>query len=904
MLDSTPSRELKQNRRYAVRRTVRFGWCAEVFLLGLLGSAYLSAQTADETRKRAERLAEQGDWYNAGTLYAEAEVAYRKAGDVRNELYAKFGRLRREVEAGSYAAVRAEVVQDLARPIVANDAQLKIRGLALLGSIDLNLNSSAARDDWNQVLEVATASGDAKWQNRARGELGLLAGVNGDISAAGLALFQAIETADKLGDVAGHLQFSIWLAHGMAVNGMPDRALSLIDRATESARRNGYTETPLTLHSARIRALMLLPEPRRSKAFSDAKKTLASAIAEAQKNKVVGAQTELLRASGELASEAGDIAGAESSFRQAVEIARRASLPREEAAALLHLSEFYRARKEPTKAYPTIRAGISALQRVEEGYDLPRFVAEQAHVEDDLGKIAEADASYERATDLIEGLLVNAPSSQVKSSMIGALSDIYVAHFRLAWIRLHDGPKAFRIIENARGRALFDSIRYARQEGRAIRPTADELEIAKLQRLLLHQDLTIAQTRRILVRLDEAYDRLTPVEYRRARNEMAILRRAPVTVDALRRILGPKESLVDYVLDKQGSYALQITQAGLKIHSLPGRVEIGKNARAFVTAIRNKSEAKASALALYQQVIKPLFAERSTSLIVIPDGPLHLIPFGALIDEQGAYLNTRLTISAAPSATIYATLRASARRSSAFRPFLGVAYSEPGGLQAASTKRGFSELRAANLKPLQFGREEIGEAAQAMGAGSVTLAGSAASEAALKAQPLGDFKVIHLAAHGVSNESEPDRAALVFEPGNQVEDGLWQAREIRRTRLNADVVVLSACETGSGLLQGQEGVMNLARAFLTAGAKSVVASLWSVDDRSTATLMEYFYSHVAEGSPVKDALRLAQLDFAKDFGEKAKPYLWAGFEVIGDGTRQLKFETNPPELRGARADLR
>ena len=904
MPDSMPSPKPNQNCRYAVRRTIRCGWFAGVVLIGLLSPTGLRAQTADETRRRAERFGEQGDWYSAGALYAQAEAEYRQAGDLRNELYAKFGRLRREVAAGSYRAVRAEVVQDLAKPIVAGDPQLKIRGLALLGNIDLNLNSSAALDDWNQVLAVATASGDLKWQNRAKGELGLLAGVNGDVAAAGLALFQAIDTADKLGDVAGHLQFSIWLAHGMAVNGMPERALSLLDRASEFARRSGYTETPLDLSIAKIRALMLLPEPKKAEAQSDVKKILAMALNEAQKNKVAGAQTALLNEAGQLALEAGDSAGAENSFRQAVEIAREASLPREEAEALLNLSEFYRGRNEPAKADPVINAGIAALQRVEEGYDLPRFIAEQAHVQEELGAISKADASYERATDLIEGLLVNAPSSQVKSSMIGALSDIYVAHFRLAWHRLHDGPRAFRIIENARGRALFDSIRYARQEGPTVRQTTDELEVARLQRSLLHEQLTVPQTRRVLVQLDDAYDRLTPVEYRRARNEMTILRRAPVTVDALRRLLGPQESLVEYVLDKQGSYALQITPSGLKIHSLPGRAEIGKNARTFVTAIRNKSESKASAQALYQQVIKPLTSETMNSLVVVPDGSLHLIPFAALVDEQGAYLNTRMTISAAPSATIYFTLKAYAKRSLASRPFLGVAYSEAGGAQSASTKRELSELRAANLKPLQFGREEIGEAAKAMGVGSVTLDGGAASEAALKAQPLGDYKVIHLAAHGVSNESEPDRAALVFEPGNQVEDGLWQAREIRRTRLNADVVVLSACETGSGHLQGQEGVMNLARAFLTAGAKSVVASLWSVDDRSTATLMEYFYSHLARGSPVRDALRQAQLDFIRDFGERAKPYLWAGFEVIGDGTRQLKFETRQTELRGARADLR
>ena len=85
--------------------------------------------------------------------------------------------------------------------------------------------------------------------------------------------------------------------------------------------------------------------------------------------------------------------------------------------------------------------------------------------------------------------------------------------------------------------------------------------------------------------------------------------------------------------------------------------------------------------------------------------------------------------------------------------------------------------------------------------------------------------------------------------------------------------------------------MNLARAFLTAGAKSVVASLWSVDDRSTATLMSMFYEHLSKGLPVRDSLRQAQLDFVKAYGAKASPYYWAGFEVIGDGTQRISNET-------------
>lgn len=93
--------------------------------------------------------------------------------------------------------------------------------------------------------------------------------------------------------------------------------------------------------------------------------------------------------------------------------------------------------------------------------------------------------------------------------------------------------------------------------------------------------------------------------------------------------------------------------------------------------------------------------------------------------------------------------------------------------------------------------------------------------------------------------------------------------------------------------------MNLARAFLNAGARSVVASLWAVDDRSTATLMESFYEHLKGGMTTSEALRQAQRDFIKNYGEKAKPYLWAGFEVIGDGTKRFEFE-NRSDLRSTR----
>jgi len=858
----------------------------------ILSPLCVQAQSAAELLTQADHFADQSNWYSAGPLYAKAEAACHRNHDARNELYAKFGRLHRAVEEGAYRTVRAEIVIALASPVAQNDPLLRIRGLALLGNIDLNTNTAAALADWNEVLAIAKNAGDQKWENRAKGQLGLVAGVNGDIGAAGLALYSAIGKAEQLGDIAASIYFATWLANGMEVDGMADRALKLVDRAADLAMKNGYTEVPFQLSIAKIRALTNLPEPLSEQNRDAANKLLAATLAEVQSKHILGAQTELLNIAGQTATKQGDLSAAEKAFLQAVDVSKTASLPRQEGESCLHLSQFYRATNQPAKASAAIDQGIHAVQRAEEGYDLPLFIAEQAEVQVALGSLHTADASYQRATDLIEGLLVNAPTSQVKSGMIGALSNIYLGHFRLAWNGLHDGPYAFAIIESARGRALLDSIRYARHSGPVpAAQTRVESEIARLQKSLMHDRMTGVQTRHTLELLDEAYIQINPDEYARQRKEMGLVRRKPVRLATLQAQLEQHQSLIEYVLDDRGSYAIEINRARLKICPLPARSQIGKLSRSFVTAIRSGGESAASGQELYKQLIEPIVPRDTSSLIIVPDGPLHLIPFSALANTKGEYLNSELTVSTAPSATIYNTLSTMAKAVPASKPFLGVAFSPEtqSATPAAAATRGVSDLRTGNLKPLRFAHEEITEAAKVFGPTSVTLDGLHASEDAVKAQPLGDFRVVHFAAHGVSDEMEPDRTALVLAPGGESDDGLWQAREIQRTRLNADVVVLSACETGSGRLQGQEGVMNLARAFLIAGARSVVASLWDVDDRSTATLMESFYEHLKGGLTVNEALRQAQRDFIKDYGEKARPNLWAGFEVIGDGTKRFTF---------------
>ena len=383
--------------------------------LGILGLTRVYGQTATDLLVQADGLADQGVWSKARPIYADAEAEFQRLGDHRNQLQAKLGRLRGDVQAGSYTSTREKVVRVLDDPNVQNDPQLKIRALALLGNIDLNLNTAAAQEDWKAVLDVATAAGDKKWQNRANGGLGLVAGVNGNTGVAAAALFQAITRAYESGDVPSAVHFATWLANGMSVNGMADRALQLIDRAGEVARKNGYAQMPLELTIAKIRALLLLPDSKRERGRQDAKALLMATLEYAQKDGVLGAQTELLIQAAQLAVEDRDYAAAEQHLTKAGQIAKEAHLPREEAEVLLKLSRLYNAINQPVKAAAIIDQGIAVLQHVEEGYDLPLFLAEKAKVQAALGALGTADLLYGQATDLVEGLLVNAQSSRAEA---------------------------------------------------------------------------------------------------------------------------------------------------------------------------------------------------------------------------------------------------------------------------------------------------------------------------------------------------------------------------------------------------------------------------------------------------------------------------------------------------------
>jgi CHAT domain-containing protein len=181
------------------------------------------------------------------------------------------------------------------------------------------------------------------------------------------------------------------------------------------------------------------------------------------------------------------------------------------------------------------------------------------------------------------------------------------------------------------------------------------------------------------------------------------------------------------------------------------------------------------------------------------------------------------------------------------------------------------------------------------------LTGDQATETALKAQRLGDFDVFHFAVHAFADPKYPERAALVFLNDTAAgDDGLLQPREIGQFRLNAGVVVLSACDTAVGPTLGQEGVLNIARAFLLAGARSVITTLWAVSDATSTAVMRRFYENLAAGQDIAEALTRSKAAVIEQFGSDALATV-AAFQIIGIGDHRIAIQRAPQKTASSAA---
>lgn len=417
----------------------------------------------------------------------------------------------------------------------------------------------------------------------------------------------------------------------------------------------------------------------------------------------------------------------------------------------------------------------------------------------------------------------------------------------------------------------------AQSEVAGLSPTKDAGQIEQL--LSKMRDLN-ADRERIAERIREASPRLASLQYPQ-----------PLDVTGTQQALDPGTLMLAYSVGKSETVLFAITGQSFTVHRLKvGDAELRERVEAFRNLIERRSkEVDRPAQDLYELLLRPADAALETSerVLVVPDGPLQTLPFAAL-RRDGRYLVEWKPLHNAASATVYVELRK--RRVPGNQPMQLAAFGDPkyarAGVALEQTALRSVKTRGFQLEELPASRDEVQRIASLYPdpAKRVFLGADATEE---RAKAVGrDVRYIHFATHGLLDQQFPLNSALVLTipdgNGGARENGLLQAWEVfEQVRINADLVTLSACETGLGQELDGEGLVGLTRAFQYAGARSILASLWSVADSSTADLMERFYQHLQSGQSKDEALRAAQMEEMRQ-AENAHPFYWAAFTLIGD----------------------
>ncbi|MFL5580915.1 MAG: CHAT domain-containing protein [Gemmatimonadaceae bacterium] len=875
---------------------------------------------------RADVRRERGDLETAARLYAQAFATRERVPDVsgmaadRNNL----GLL--ALARGDLAAARAAFDDALAlnrrygrRRGVATD-------LTNLAGLATRVGDYAGADTlYRDALALDAATGsrtDAADVLHARG---LLALRRGDFPAARADIGRALAVYDETGDELGAVAARRDLATALAAMGRLEPALRELrgaerraagappallaslamtradlavelnhladaDAAYARAERlfQAAHDEPGRASARRGRGLLLIEGGEYARAlalFHDAARAEAAA-GDAR----AAAASELLVAAA--LQGVGDEVGARHTLLGAAAALGRMGDAAGVAAALAALGELDLAGGRADTAAAELRRGLDALG----GRELPDLASRlHAALGEALGRLGESDEAVAELRAAVT--YVERPSAQLRleERRSAYRDDKWSVYARLA-LAEHargDDAAAFAASERLRARALLD--RLAR--GRVDAGTTGGADVAREQDLRFRiteltrsmelgggagprlrgpgAGLPSAAAREALDAASREYGELLAAMRERSPQYARMVQGETVGWREVALGLAPDEALVEYLVDDSTSLALVVTDAAvhavdlhLPRHALAGLVAFARASLADSAGVPRRDLWRAPLARLYDGLVAPIEASGylagKRSLVIVPHGELHFVPFAALrrrtAGAEDEYLVARYSLRVVPSASLWVRLPAAAR----------------GG--ARDDVLALAPREAA----LPGSRAEVDMLRRLYGERATVLEGAAASEAALRAR-LPRAAIVHLATFGVLNRANPLFSFVDLAP-SAADDGLLEVHEVFGLPLRARLVVLSACQTavGSGALgdvpAGDDWVA-LAHAFLFAGAGHVMATLWPVDDRATARFMQRFYAGLRAGRTEADALASAQRDAARD-PRTAHPFYWAGFVMF------------------------
>ncbi len=516
---------------------------------------------------------------------------------------------------------------------------------------------------------------------------------------------------------------------------------------------------------------------------------------------------------------------------------------------------------------------VGEIKEAKEGYDkllaIPR-VKDNGEIYwvilYDRGRIAaqENDPAaaveyWKKAIDVIEQ---QRSTINTEASKIGFVGDKQAVYHRLieslfATQKLAD---AFDYLERSKSRALVDMLAGKKDFASA---TLDDEKVRALLARAENADLA-ARVQVVGGPASSSQRSLTIAPAAREIEQVAPELASLVTVTStpiaeIQARIPDDEALIEYYYDEKALYAFVLTRDGLQGAKLEVQ-GLEEDVRSLRDSIDDEKSDKwrVASQSLYARLIKPIEAiTAKPRLLIVAHAALHYLPFAALHDGN-AFLIDRASLRFLPSASVVKYLRT------------GKTAKTAGLLALGNPDLGDPKY------DLRFAEEEALAVTQTVPL-SRALVRKEATESALREFGSG-FAYLHFATHGEFNAEAPLKSALLLAKDDK-SDGLLTVGKLYSMRMDADLVTLSACETGLGKIASGDDVVGLTRGFLYAGASSIVASLWKVDDRGTAALMNRFYQNLKDGREKREALRQAQIDTRAVLPH---PFYWAAFQLTGN----------------------
>jgi CHAT domain-containing protein/tetratricopeptide (TPR) repeat protein len=618
----------------------------------------------------------------------------------------------------------------------------------------------------------------------------------------------------------------------------------------------------------------------------------------------------------------GDYAKAEEYHSRGLQLSREINSKLNQMNCLLNIANDQSRLKKFDEAYSNYQESLQLAESLNNPEVKWKTIVGMAENFEERGEYEKAIELNEKGLAIIEEIRRSIKSDEFKATYMARERYVFEDVINML-CELHEKDntndydvKSFQLAEQSKSRALLDLL------AESLANVSEGADTA----LLAEQDKILAELNRAKHRLeakstnDNADEQLImslkedirnheealnalKTEIRETNPKYAELQYPqPVSLNELQIICLDKNTIMlEYSLGDTSSWLWVINRNSLELIKLSDRNTLKEQIELMRFALQNPEQVGIEfftevSYRLYQHLIQPAepYIPKNCNLVIIPDGILNYLPFEVLLTNREkssekqfyadlSYLVLNHPINYAQSANVlYNLLATRDDESNTDNINHGlIAFGDP--VYANENDPDF--LIRKGLGRLEYsGREVERIACFFPEKESKTFLRETATEENLKTEhDLAKFKYIHFATHGLIDEQNPDFSSLVFTQGiNSEEDGFLQVPEIFNLRLNASLVVLSACQTGLGKMIRGEGMVGLTRAFLYAGTPSVVVSLWNVSDFSTSNLMEEFYRNLIENNLAKTkALQKAQLSMIKN-EQYAHPFYWAPFILLGD----------------------